>query len=329
MGQKTNPNIFRLGVVKNNSYRYLEKKSSELALYDFNNIELEKFTLKFFNDNKLNINECKINYSQEGILQIFISYYSKYVPTNVLFNDLNVATPNKNLTYRLFSYIKKIKLLNYSRKVRRKKRILIKKNIRKNYFNSLKNTELSTKKYTSMKEQQSEYLIHLFCDSLSKFLNKKINILVTFQKLNKKLKSNIKKKKAQFLKKKLLKFYRYKENKFFEEGVNTLFTCSQKANSANLLANFLAIQLKKLKRHNFFLRFVKNCLTTFKNSKDSTLKGIKIKIKGRFNRRPRARHRFFKIGKDLPILSIKSKINYSEKTAFTPNGTMGIKVWTF
>lgn len=338
MGQKTNPNILRMGVTKKSFCRYLEKKTSEIALYDFNNIEIEKFTNKFFKDNKFYINKFKINYSHEGILQIFVSYYSaKFKLKNNFVNDdeddsnpqtskLEKRIENKhNSVYSLFNAFKSLK----NSKKKTKKVIYLKKIIKKNYNTSLKNSnELLFEKYNNIKEIESNYLINLFCESLTKFLNKKINIFVTFQQLNKNLKKKTDKKKLEFFKKCLIKFYRYRESDFFEEGINTLFICSQQANSANLLANFIATQLKKLKRHNFFLRFVKKCLTVFYSSKYSKLKGVKIKVKGRLNRRPRARHRFFKIGKELPLLSIGSNIYYSERVAFTPNGTMGIKVWT-
>lgn len=40
MARKTNPNILRLGVIKNWDSRYIEKKSSEIPFYDFKNIEI-------------------------------------------------------------------------------------------------------------------------------------------------------------------------------------------------------------------------------------------------------------------------------------------------
>ena len=98
-------------------------------------------------------------------------------------------------------------------------------------------------------------------------------------------------------------------------------------NSSILLANFIADQLGKVKRHNFFLRFIKSGLGLFTHKKLSTLKGIKIKIKGRLNGRQRARHRILKIRKAIPVQTFQSKLNYSEATSFSKNGTLGIKIW--
>ena len=56
-------------------------------------------------------------------------------------------------------------------------------------------------------------------------------------------------------------------------------------------------------------------------------RGIKIKIKGRFNGAPRARHKIIQIGTGIPALTISSKIDYGEITSYTANGTFGVKVW--
>jgi len=48
MGQKTNPNILRLGKTKEWKSKYIEKKSNELPSYAFNDLEIKKFIRKFF-----------------------------------------------------------------------------------------------------------------------------------------------------------------------------------------------------------------------------------------------------------------------------------------
>jgi ribosomal protein S3 len=85
--------------------------------------------------------------------------------------------------------------------------------------------------------------------------------------------------------------------------------------------------LKNLKRHNFFLKFVKTTLTLFYNKNFSNCKRIKIQVKGRFNGAPRAKNKLIDIGNRAPVLTINSKIDYAESTAFTSNGTFGVKVW--
>ena len=74
MGQKTNQNILRLGQTKEWKSKYIEKKSNELFGYTFNDLEIQKFIYKFFNENGLMVDNCKISQS-ENFLHIFVSYF--------------------------------------------------------------------------------------------------------------------------------------------------------------------------------------------------------------------------------------------------------------
>ena len=195
--------------------------------------------------------------------------------------------------------------------------------------NFLKNYKkyLLIKSYENAKAIETNRFLSNFFESIHLFINKKINIFLTIKQLNKNLKQNIDRDKAKLFKKKLINFRKYNQNKFFKDGVNVIFTCSTQKNSANLLAQFIAVQLPKLKRHNFFLKFIKATLLLFNKNNLSNIQGIKIKIKGRFNRATRARHRIITIGNGVPNLTINSKIDYSEEIAYTSNGTLGVKVW--
>jgi len=175
------------------------------------------------------------------------------------------------------------------------------------------------KTYKINKNLKMKLLIGKFFESLTNFTSKKFKIFLILQRLNNNIKYTIKKKTVTLRK--------YKNNKFFQEGIKILFTCATNKNSSNLLAQFIAIQLKNLKHHNFFLKFIKDTLSLFKKNIFSKFKGIKIKVKGRLNGRPKARSRVIKIAKNISVLTMDSNINYSEATAFTPNGTFGIKVW--
>ena len=61
----------------------------------------------------------------------------------------------------------------------------------------------------------------------------------------------------------------------------------------------------------------------------SKIKKIKINIKGRLNGHPRANVKQIEITKNTVSLNSNYKINYTEKTAFNQNGTVGIKTWTY
>ena len=165
-------------------------------------------------------------------------------------------------------------------------------------------------------------------ESLTSFTKKKINFFLVLKELKFNIKQIILNAKIKTLiKKNIASLRKYQTSKFFKQGINILFNCASNRKSSNLLAKFIAVQLKNLKRHNFFIRFIQNTLKSFKNNQFFKFKGIKIEIKGRLNRRPRARNKIIKISNSVSVLTIDSIIDYSEEIAFTLNGTIGIKVW--
>jgi len=93
-----------------------------------------------------------------------------------------------------------------------------------------------------------------------------------------------------------------------------------------LLTKFIGSQLKKIKRHKFFLSFLKQTLTILLNSDSSKIKGVKIIVKGRLNGVPRASQKIIVIG-DVPAQTISAKLDYSQITIHNSNGSYGIKVW--
>ena len=164
-------------------------------------------------------------------------------------------------------------------------------------------------------------------ESLSTYINKKFNIFITFQNINKGLSLNLTNFQANFLKKKLLGLRQESRNPFFKETVNILVISVIRKNSAYLLAEFIAYQLRNMKRHSFFLIFVKRFLIILISEKKfSNILGIKFAIKGRFNGVPRARKQIYEVGK-IPTQTIDSNIDYHQATSYTLNGTFGIKVW--
>lgn len=200
-------------------------------------------------------------------------------------------------------------------------------NLSKELIRTLYNKKLRNKEEKRCVGALKNILIEKISDSLKHFTSRNITLWMHFKALNlnrsKKTRTNIK----NTLKKNLIKLRKYKEEKFYEEGIEMLLICSTTRKPSELLAQFLAVQLKNLKKHNFFFKFVKETLKLFNTEALSIIKRIKIKIKGRLNARPKAKSRILKIGKDVSVIKIRSKIDYSEKTAFTPNGTLGIKVW--
>jgi hypothetical protein len=341
MGQKINPIIFRLSNTNRWSCKYIEKKSIDSSLYNYNDIEIRKFIIRFFNYYGLIVQNLKISYFNDS-LHIFVSYFTslkvQFLITNSLKNQkIKFCTKNKNVQkynneeynqiknysrYKEFDYIKQCTNKNLSILQKEKQSFKLR---RIKFLKYYKNYVL-IKKHKCVNNITSNYFLYKFFENISMFTNKRFNIHLITKPLSD-LKQEFTTKNIKTLKKDLIKLRKYDQNEFFKEGINILFLCSTQKNSAKLLSYFIAFQLKKFKKHNFFLRFVKNVLVLFKNKIFSNLEGIKIKIKGRFNKAPRARSKILTIGNDIPVLTLKSNINYAETTSFTANGTFGVKVW--
>ena len=174
----------------------------------------------------------------------------------------------------------------------------------------------------------------MLLESLTRYTQNKINVFVSLQNLNRyKQLSTTQIENLKLIFRQLRKFVK---NSFFKEAVNILFINISKRKSAKLLAEFISDQFKlnQLKtdqvtiarKDNYFLGFLKQAVMLFIKYETSNLKGIKISIKGRFNRAPRARTTKIHFGK-FSLQALSSKIDYYQSTAYTKSGTFGIKVW--
>lgn len=104
------------------------------------------------------------------------------------------------------------------------------------------------------------------------------------------------------------------------------FILATQTNSTELLGIFIAKQLKITKRHNFFFSVLHKSLSALVKQKNSKIKGLKICITGRLNNALRSQRRVLKIGQ-IPLVTTNTKVEYTESTSFTSNGTIGIKIW--
>lgn len=344
MGQKTDARIFRQGVIKKNwDFKYIEKNNEESSLFLYKTIEIKKYLNKFFELYKMKISSCKIFYSNSS-LQIFVSFYIS-TKTIYLIKKKLTKTSKKLLTLRKLIFFNNKKKKN-KEKLRLK---LFKKNKKKPRYRSRSlKQKLQTKKLQKIKNKKNLLINKLnlyktvnlkgfqemLLESLATYTKNKINISLTLYNLNnhKRLKhAQIKNLKIIF--KQLKKFVR---NSFFKEAINILFINISKRKSAKLLADFLSNQFKLnqlrtdqmniSRKDNYFLGFLKQTIMLLIKSEISCLTGLKIVISGRFNRVPRAKTRSIQFGK-FSLQSFNSKIDYYQSTAYTINGTFGIKVW--
>ena len=301
----------------------------------YKTLEIQKYLNRFFGLYKIKIHNCKIFYS-DGSLQIFLSFYITtrtfyVISKNVTKYSKECAATfkpaflnkqkrikkkmkNKNTQFQLVSSKKKLEVKN-----------LQKTKIKKNAAFD----KLNTYSATNLKEFQ-EMLLR----SLEMYTKNRINISITLQNLNRY--KNLSHIQIESLKQIFRQLRNFVKNSFFKEAINILFVSISKRKSAKVLAEFMSDQfrLNQLRtdqvtisrKDNYFLGFLKQTVMLLIKSDMSCLTGVKIIIKGRFNRAPRARTSSIHFGK-FSLQSFNSKIDYYQSTAYTVNGTFGVKVW--
>jgi ribosomal protein S3 len=333
MGQKINPNIFRLGVNKKWRTEFFEKKRHELPLYTFKGLEIKSYIERFFEIQGIILHDYKQHYSNSTlnlyisyfVLPEFVSNYKNRANKITLTNDTgdSKVVQNKPVALEQVLQVSYPSLFNTQTSTSYY-------NIKKYLNADLANSRLVLTSLGSYKnivgtiplmELKIEGVLSNLFKVLSLFTNNKFNIVVNFCCLNKNLNFLKRTQKKNFI---LLQ--KFKGTPFLKEGIELLFHTVYTSNSASLLAKFVAIQVKKVKRHKFFLSFLKQTLTVLTNSSFSKVKGIKIIIKGRLNGVPRAKHKIITIG-DVPVQSINAIIDHAQSTAHNSNGSYGIKVW--
>jgi ribosomal protein S3 len=363
MGQKIDARIFRQGVNKRNwEFKYIEKNKEDSSLFLYKTLEIQKYLNRFFGLYKIKIHNCKIFFSDSS-LQIFISFY---VTTRTFYAiGKNITKYSKKCTAifkpAFSNRRKKVKnhklrkiatkgveafAKNQSKKKKRiynSERVILNNNNRMRKirnFEIKKNQKILIKKNVSwMKFKQYsatnlKEFHQILMKSLKAYTKNKICVSVTLQNLNRfKNLSHIQMKGLKQIFKQLRNFVK---NSFFKEAINILFVSISKRKSAKILAEFMSDQfrLNQLRtdqvtisrKDNYFMGFLKQTVMLLIKSEISCVMGVKIVVKGRFNRAPRARINHIRFGK-FSLQSFNSKINYHQSTAYTVNGTFGVKIW--
>lgn len=284
---------FKCKVIKSYIKRVSSKIKRPIKIFPFAHCRMLNRIIKFIRT----LQSSRLSCLQKGLktLNRIVSVY-KSIKTNLVLNSKHLRKP--------MELLKELTRTLYNKKIRKKE-------------------EREKKRIGALKEILTEKM----ADSLQHFTSSNIALWLHLKALNLNKSKKTRKSIKNILKKNLIKLRKYKEEKFYEEGIEILLICSTIRKPSALLTQFLALQLKTLKKHNFFFKFIKDTLKLFNTNALSRIKRIKIKIKGRLNARPKAKSRVLKIGKDVSVVRIRSKIDYSDKTAFTSNGTLGIKVW--
>jgi|APCOG7522876152_1049122.scaffolds.fasta_scaffold06911_4 ribosomal protein S3 len=304
-------------LIKKNSLlwktKYYEKTKRENAFYLYNSLEIDAFIKRFFKIYKIILNDYKLNYF-DSKLEIFISYYTTIQSLKIL----QKSFIKKSVLLKSFkNYKTKIlqKILKYKSNSKKRLKLIVKlkRHFLKNKLNN--NFSLSSNNFSE-----------LFLESLSLFTKKRFKIILVLQNLNKGLSFRLNHNKSIVFKKVLLKFRKFTSFFFFKETINILMLIIYKAVNIKLLTEFIAFQFSVMKKHNTFLVFLKQAVFTLQNSNFSSIKGLKLLIKGRLNGAPRARNKILSSG-SVPLQNFTSEILKSTSISYTPNGTFSITAW--
>lgn len=93
--------------------------------------------------------------------------------------------------------------------------------------------------------------------------------------------------------------------------------------SAQVLAQNMADQLEKRMP---FRRIMKSTLEQV--TKNNSIKGVKIEMKGRLGGAEMSRREWMSKG-TLPLHTLRASIDFARATAYTTYGTLGVKVWLY
>lgn len=325
MGQKSNPTSLRSNFKKNTYIsKYIVNNSKDSSVFLIQDLNLRNYLTRFFETQGFLLYKCDI-YRTQKVIKFFISYF--VTPKSTKFFKVRKRKTKKFSSKKKRLKKKFLKKIRISRKFIRNSNSFFKFNIFKR-----SNLIINRKIYFIFKRLKKKSIIEkkIFINKLTSCINlfydKKYNIKIILQNTNKGLSNRLKNKESYFLRKVLSKFRFYSKFDFFLESVNVVLHVIRLNYSSKILTNFIAVKLSILKKHNFFLTFLRRLLSNFTKSSISKINGIKVKIKGRFNGASRARSRVFMVN-SMPLQTFKTLIDVSQSTSFTKNGTFGVTVW--
>ena len=332
MGQKVNPIIFRLGVNKTWKTEFFEKKNRELPLYVFKDLEIRNYIERVLETYGIILHDYKQHYNG-SVLNLYVSYFvgsdfvsnkKEVVETLIVKNNIGDKKIVKNLRNYGNNQVHPLLENDVNHPLEDSSRLYkLKQYLNSTHYFEEGDVSLQNKTPTELRQINSKTygIFDQIFEVLSLFSNNRLNITLNLCCTNKDLYF------LKFSKEKIfMSLQKFRNTPFFKEGIELLFNVAYNLNSANLLAKFIALQLKKIKRQKFFLSFLKQSLTVLSNTGQSKIKGVKIVIKGRLNGVPRAKQKMIVIG-DVPTQSIAAKVDYSQTTIHNSSGSYGIQVW--
>jgi len=148
------------------------------------------------------------------------------------------------------------------------------------------------------------------------------NVFIKFRDINKYIISKVDLK-MDYLNK---LFRRNLKDVLFEDLLKVVVVSFLIKDSSRFFIDFLVLKLKIIKSQNKVLVYLKLILIEFLKKKFFNVLGVKLIIKGRFNKSQRSRKKDIILG-SIPLHTLKSNIDYAYSTVYTVVGTFGIKLW--
>ena len=191
---------------------------------------------------------------------------------------------------------------------------------------SISHIEINRLLKTSQKDEYVQVVLHALFPRAKEMSRKVNNYFVETE--NKGISNTITSKKnlkaftALLLKQTIRQFVRFLEKKTNKTYAITLKFIENPFEDATLIAKYISEQLEK---RTPFRRAVKQ---TIKKVKRTEMKGVKVQVAGRLNGAEIARTEWKRDGQ-VPLHTLKAKIDYTHQEALTVYGIIGIKVCLF
>ena len=335
MGQKVNPNIFRLGVNKlwkseaaitkhknsslNNLFIYLSIKNELIR----RQVLLSDFKIKNVSKTFEVIIQVLAYFRIKKIRQRY-KWWRRFTKKSVLKNNFKLNTHilllkklKKKKTY-LFKH--DIKFYNtWKKKIKNFLFIKSRKSKIKNFYKK-KNLILCKKDKLKLVQLKNLLKINKISIKLEQKLKliynraikvQLINVLNTLPKRNKKINNKIFK-----------KLYKFKKNPALKDFITIISLCLLMKQTF-LLNEFLSAEIQKSKKLGQILKIITQVLK--KQKKYFLLKGFKLSMWGKLNKAGRSKKRIIRLG-DLSFQTLKNKVSQSLVHCNTRYGVIGIKL---
>lgn len=287
MGQKANPMSLRLGTKKTWKTSFSEKKPRDIGYLSYLlEQEILQCIKKIISQKSFCLKDYKIHYYEER-LEIFLSLFT----TEHTFKQTlkKIAKNGKTLSL---------------------------------------NCKKTGETFVFTPDLAKNHLLHSsILKKLTNLISTRLNGKTVFFSINYSNSClNLNSEEKQLVRKKILSLRKFKKRDFFTEGFNAFFFLNKDSNFSEVLLTIISNNLKEPRKIKPFFKFVKKTLTFLIEDPNSSIKGLKIELKGRLTKSGRARKFILNVG-DVPCHSQNIDLDYTITSGQNQNGSYGVRLW--